>query len=68
MAGGKCVLNIPLPQGQENNHIKWHIIVIKDSTLQNYTKSEIIDNNIIDDSYVLTYDELESMGFKLVYE
>jgi len=35
--------------------------------LDKYTKEELIEKNIFDKRYTLTYEELEKMNFKIVY-
>lgn len=47
--------------------VSHQIIIFKQSTLDKYTKEELIENDIFDKRYVLTYEELEAMGFKIVY-
>lgn len=50
-----------------DNKMKYQIIIFKQSTLDKYTKEELVENDIFDKRYVLTYEELEAMGFKIVY-
>ena len=45
----------------------FQLIIIKQSTLDKYTKEEIIENNIYDKLYILTDPELKAMDFKIVY-
>lgn len=51
-----------------NKYAIFKFIIVRKSVLDTMTKEDVVENNIYDASYVLTYDELESMGFKLVYE
>lgn len=45
----------------------YQFLIFKQSTLDKYTKEELIEKNIFDKRYVLTYEELEKMNFKIVY-
>ena len=45
----------------------YQFLIFKQSTLDKYTKEELIEKNIFDKRYTLTYEELEKMNFKIVY-
>ena len=45
----------------------YQFLIFKQSTLDKYTKEELIEKNIFDKRYSLTYEELEKMNFKIVY-
>lgn len=53
------------------NHFSGKIInvfyVFKESTFKTYTKEEIVEHNIYDKRYELTYQQLEEMDFTVVY-
>lgn len=51
--------------GEEND--QYCFMIIKESTLNKYTKQEMIDNNIYDKLYLYYYDELKAMDFRIVY-
>ncbi len=43
------------------------IIILKQSTLEKYTRKELADNNIYDKLYVLSYDDLKALNFHIIY-
>ena len=43
-------------------------MVINDSTWNKYTKEELAESNHYDKRYLLTFDELKSMNFNIIYE
>lgn len=45
----------------------YQLNVYKQSTFDKYTREEMIENNICDKIFVLSYEELEAMNFKIVY-
>ena len=47
--------------------IKYQIIIFKKSTLDKYTKEELIENNIFDKIYSFTNEELEAIDYKVTY-
>lgn len=44
-----------------------YIIVYKQSTMDKYSEEELLEQNIYDKLYTLSYDDLEKMGFKITY-
>lgn len=46
---------------------KFQLIVFKKGTLDRYSKDELVEGNIFDKRYVLSYDELKVTDFKIVY-
>ena len=45
----------------------FQVLIFKQSTMDKYSKEELIQKNIFDKLYYLTYSDLEAMGFKIVY-
>lgn len=45
----------------------YQFLIFKQSTLDKYSNEELIERNIFDKRYVLTYEEQEKMNFKIVY-
>ena len=64
-SGEKYVENIPIMDTDMTFY--YQFLIFKQSTLNKYTKEELIKKNIYDKLYVLTYEELEKMNFKIVY-
>lgn len=52
------------------DHARYYmcIMVINDSTWNKYTKEELAESNHYDKRYLLTFDELKSMNFNIIYE
>jgi len=46
---------------------KFYLFIFKQSTLDHYTWEEMQKNNIYDELYVLTLEDLEQMNWKIVY-
>jgi len=44
------------------------ILIIKESTMKNCPEQALIENDIYDKRYVLTYGELEQLSFKIEYD
>lgn len=53
--------------GKEEREHTYQFMIFKQSTLSNHTIEEIIENDIYDKLYILTYDELEAMNFVITY-
>ena len=53
------------PTSYEYDNIQ--IMIFKKNTWDKYSKEELIENNIYDKLYVLSFKELEAMDFKIVY-
>jgi len=50
-----------------DNHIKLWIIIYKDSTIQNHSWEDIVEQRLYDALYSYTYEELEAANFEIVY-
>lgn len=60
-------LEIRMPLAMSAYTACYQFLIFKQSTLDKYSKEESIEKNIFDKRYVLTYEELEKMNFKIVY-
>lgn len=58
---------IPIPDNELQANDKYQVIIFKQSTLDKYSKEEIIKQNIFDKRYELSYNELKKMNFKITY-
>lgn len=58
----RCIGPERLEQG-----IEFQIIVFKQSTIDKYTTEELIEQEIFDKRYSLSYDDLKAMDYKVVY-
>lgn len=56
-----------VPDPAEYDYDNYQIMVFKQSTLDKYSKVELMENNIYDKLYVFSFEELEAMDFKIVY-
>ena len=45
----------------------FYLYVYKQSTIDKYSRKDIVENNICDKIFVFSYEELEAMNFKIVY-
>ncbi len=52
---------------EENQYENLNLIIFKLSTLERYSKKELIDNEIYDAWYTIPIEELDAMGYKIVY-
>lgn len=59
--------NEAYPIDNINSYHTLHVLVYKQSTLDRYTTDELIEQNIYDKRYDLTYDELKAMNFTITY-
>ncbi len=50
-----------------NGHAMYQLLIIKESTLNKFSKEELISNNIYDKLYVLSDEELKAMNYKITY-
>ena len=51
----------------DNKELVYQIMIIKSSTYDKYGKDDIVNKNIFDKKYTLSYDQLESKGFVIEY-
>lgn len=58
---------IPIPDNDLEANDKYQVIIFKQSTLDKYSKEEIIKQNIFDKRYELSYNELKKVNFKMTY-
>ena len=58
---------IPIPDNELQANDKYQVIIFKQSTLDKYSKEEIIKQNIFDKRYELSYNELKKVNFKMTY-
>lgn len=47
--------------------LTYQIIIFKQSTIDKYTKEELMEQEIFDKRYIFTYDDLKAMDYKVVY-
>ena len=45
----------------------FQLIIFKQSTMDKYSKEELVEKNIFDKRYVLSLNHLTSMGFRIIY-
>lgn len=43
------------------------ILIFKKSTMNKYTKKELVEKNIYDKQYTLFYEDLKKMDFRIIY-
>lgn len=53
--------------GQMRKGRKIQLLIFKESTFEKYSKRELMEQNIYDKHYALSYDDLKACGFKIVY-
>lgn len=55
-----------LDVSEKNNEL--HLLIFKQSTVQQYSRLELFEKNLYDDRLDYTNEELKSMNFRIVYE
>ena len=58
---------IPIPDNELQVNDKYQVIIFKQSTLDKYSKEKLIEKNIFDKRYLLNYNELKKVNFKMTY-
>ena len=53
--------------GSEKERL-YHILILKEETMQQYTPEELKASNIYDKWYVMTFAELEACNYRIVYD
>lgn len=51
----------------DNKELVYQIMIIKSSTYDKYSKDDIVNQNIFDKKYTLSYEQLEAKGFSIEY-
>lgn len=65
--GKDCVVkDIASLEGLKRGY-KYQLIIFKQSTMDKYSKEELVEKNIFDKRYVLSLNHLASMGFRIIY-
>lgn len=54
-------------EGFWEKDVNFQILVFRQSTMDKYTKEELIEKEIFDKRYVLSYDDLKAMNFMIIY-
>ena len=60
-------LSLCIGETSHNDTKELHLILFKQETLNRYTADELVEQNIYDKRYDLTYDELVAMNFTITY-
>lgn len=58
---------IPIPETEDEANSLYQVIIFKQSTIDKYSKEELIEKNIFDKRYLLNYNELKKVNFKMTY-
>ena len=58
---------IAIPETEDEANSLYQVIIFKQSTIDKYSKEEIIKQNIFDKRYELSYNELKKVNFKMIY-
>ena len=58
---------IAIPETEDEANSLYQVIIFKQSTIDKYSKEELIEKNIFDKRYLLNYNELKKVNFKMTY-
>ena len=57
----------PVIDALRQSGMKYQLIIFKQSTMDKHSKEELVEKNIFDKRYILTWKDLQSMRFNITY-
>lgn len=57
----------PVIDALRQSGMKYQLIIFKQSTIDKHSKEELVEKNIFDKRYILTWKDLQSMRFNITY-